>query len=68
MYLETLDKALCIVDLDKIEQVAVSCGFDTHLKDLASLGLVNADYKEIGKRIAQSKKTNLLCFRRRLYR
>ena len=51
-YLETLDKALSMVNLDRFEVVAVSCGFDTHLGDLASLGLIDKDYREIGKRIA----------------
>jgi acetoin utilization deacetylase AcuC-like enzyme len=51
-YLETLDKALGMVDLGKFEAVAVSCGFDTHLGDLATLGLVEQDYFEIGKRVA----------------
>jgi acetoin utilization deacetylase AcuC-like enzyme len=50
-YLQTLDKALGMVDLGKVEVVAVSCGFDTHAKDLASLGLVEKDYLEIGKRV-----------------
>ena len=52
LYLKTLDEALSIVDLGKAEVVAVSCGFDTHEGDLASLGLVERDYREIGKRIA----------------
>ncbi len=51
-YLETLDKALGMVDLGKVEVVAVSAGFDTHLGDLASLGLVEKDYFEIGKKVA----------------
>jgi acetoin utilization deacetylase AcuC-like enzyme len=51
-YLETLDKALGLVDLGRFEVVAVSCGFDTHLGDLASLGLIEKDYFEIGKRVA----------------
>ncbi|MCW3995513.1 MAG: histone deacetylase [Candidatus Bathyarchaeota archaeon] len=51
-YLETLDKALSMVDLGKFEVVAVSAGFDTHLGDLASLGLVERDYFEIGKKVA----------------
>lgn len=55
-YLETLDKALRMVDLGRVEIVAVSCGFDTHLGDLASLGLVEHDYWEIGKRVALLKK------------
>jgi acetoin utilization deacetylase AcuC-like enzyme len=45
-----------MVDLDKVEIVAVSCGFDTHTGDLATLGLVEPDYWQIGKRIAQMKK------------
>jgi acetoin utilization deacetylase AcuC-like enzyme len=56
MYLETLDKALGMVDCSKFEQVAVSAGFDTHKGDLASLGLVGQDYFEIGKRVANLKK------------
>lgn len=52
-YLETLDKALGMVDLGKVEVVAVSCGFDTHLADLATLSLVEGDYFEIGKRVAK---------------
>ncbi|HLN89199.1 MAG TPA: histone deacetylase [Candidatus Binatia bacterium] len=56
-YLETLDKALGMVDLGKLEAVAVSAGFDTHQGDLASLGLVDQDYFEIGKRVALLKKS-----------
>jgi len=52
-YFPTLDKALSMVDCSKFEQVAVSAGFDTHHGDLASLGLVETDYFEIGKRIAK---------------
>lgn len=55
-YLETLDKAVGTVDLDKFEVVAVSAGFDTHQGDLATLGLVEQDYFEIGKRVALLKK------------
>ncbi|MGA2385537.1 MAG: histone deacetylase [Candidatus Bathyarchaeia archaeon] len=56
VYLGTLDKALGRVDFGWVEAVAVSCGFDTHLGDLASLGLVENDYWEIGKRVAGIKK------------
>ena len=56
MYLETFDKALGMVDVDKFESVAVSAGFDTHMGDLASLGLFEQDYFQLGKRIAQLKK------------
>jgi acetoin utilization deacetylase AcuC-like enzyme len=55
-YLEILDKALGMVDLGGIEQVAVSCGFDTHMNDLASLSFVEKDYWEIGKKVALLKK------------
>ena len=55
-YLETLDKALDNVDLAKFEAVAVSTGFDTHQGDLATLGLVEQDYFDIGKRVANLKK------------
>jgi acetoin utilization deacetylase AcuC-like enzyme len=55
-YMQTLDKALGSVDIGKFEAVAVSCGFDTHLGDLASLGLVEQDYFEIGKRVGRLKK------------
>ncbi len=56
LYLETLDKALKRVDFVKVEVVAVSCGFDTHHGDLASLGLIERDYWEIGKRVAHLRK------------
>ncbi len=56
-YLETLDKALRMVDLGWVEAVAVSCGFDTHLGDLVSLDLIEKDYWEIGKRVALLKKS-----------
>ena len=49
---ETLDKALGALDLSKFEAMGVSCGFDTHLGDLATLGLIEQDYFNIGKRIA----------------
>jgi acetoin utilization deacetylase AcuC-like enzyme len=55
-YLETLDGALGTVDVGRFEVVAVSAGFDTHMGDLASLGLTEKGYREIGKRIAALKK------------
>jgi len=55
-YLETLDGALGMVDVGKFQVVAVSAGFDTHIGDLASLGLTEKGYREIGKRIAALKK------------
>jgi acetoin utilization deacetylase AcuC-like enzyme len=56
LYLKTLAKALSMVDLRAVEVVAVSCGFDTYFGDLASLGLVEKDYWEIGKKVALLKK------------
>jgi acetoin utilization deacetylase AcuC-like enzyme len=50
-YLETLDRALGMVDTGKFKVVAVSAGFDNHMGDLASLGLTENSYREIGKRI-----------------
>jgi acetoin utilization deacetylase AcuC-like enzyme len=55
-YLETLDEALGMVDVGRFEVVAVSVGFDTHLGDLASLGLTESSYRKIGERIAALKK------------
>ena len=54
--METLDGALGMVDVGRFEVVAVSAGFDTHMGDLASLGLTEKGYREIGKRIAALKK------------
>jgi len=56
LYLKTLDKALSMIDANKFEVVAVSAGFDTHAGDLASLGLTEKGYREIGKRIVTLKK------------
>jgi acetoin utilization deacetylase AcuC-like enzyme len=52
VHIKTLDKALSSVDADNFELVAVSAGFDTHVGDLASLGLTEKGYRKIGKRIA----------------
>jgi len=52
-YLETYDRALGIIeDAERFGVVAVSAGFDTYKGDLASLGLSEQTYWEIGKRIA----------------
>jgi len=56
VYLKTLDEALSRVDVSKFEVVAVSAGFDTHAGDLASLGLTEKCYREIGRRIAALNK------------
>jgi len=50
-YLETLDKGLSLVAQEAFDIVAVSAGFDTYAGDLASLGLSDHSYVEIGKRI-----------------
>lgn len=55
-YLKTLTEALSKVDMSKIELVAVSSGFDTHMGDLASLGLTDRGYREIGEKIAELKR------------
>jgi len=55
-YLKTLDKALSLIQPSQFETVAVSCGFDTHSGDLATLGLVEHDYWQIGKRVALLRK------------
>jgi len=56
LYLKTLDQALKAVDVSKFEILAVSVGFDTHAGDLASLGLTENSFSEIGKRIASLRK------------
>ena len=56
IYLKTLDEALSRVNMSKFEVVAVSAGFDTHAGDLASLGLTEKCYREIGKRITSLNK------------
>jgi acetoin utilization deacetylase AcuC-like enzyme len=56
-YLETWDKALRLVgDVSRFGVVAVSAGFDTYEGDLATLGLTENSYFEMGKRIAGLKK------------
>jgi acetoin utilization deacetylase AcuC-like enzyme len=56
IYLETLKKALNQVDMEKIEVVAISAGFDAHQGDLASLGLSTNCYRKIGRIIGELKK------------
>jgi len=51
MYVKTLEKALKSLQMSKFDVVAVSAGFDTYAGDLASLGLTESAYREIGKRI-----------------
>jgi len=52
IYLRTLDEALREANKHDFEYVAVSAGFDSHSGDLASLGLTEETYYEIGERIA----------------
>ena len=56
VYLKTLDEALSRVNMDQVEIIAVSAGFDAHAGDLASLGLTRTGFREIGKRIASLNK------------
>lgn len=55
-YVKTLDKALDSIDMSRFELLAVSAGFDTHAGDLASLGLTEKGYIEMGRRIGALKK------------
>jgi acetoin utilization deacetylase AcuC-like enzyme len=56
VHTETLDKALSSINISRFEVVAVSAGFDTHMGDLASLGLTEKGYKAIGKRVGELNK------------
>lgn len=49
LYLKTLEFALNQVELDSIEIIAISAGFDAHEGDLASLSLTPNCYREIGR-------------------
>jgi acetoin utilization deacetylase AcuC-like enzyme len=51
-YLRMLEEALHEAGKHDFECVAVSAGFDSHSGDLASLGLTEESYYEIGRRIA----------------
>lgn len=52
VYLKVLEEALKKVDMQKIEVIAVSAGFDTFIGDLASLGLTEKTYGKIGRMLA----------------
>jgi acetoin utilization deacetylase AcuC-like enzyme len=56
LHARMLDKALSSIDVDSFEVVAVSAGFDAHAGDLASLGLTEKGYSEIGRKIAGLRK------------
>ena len=54
VYLATFGRALRAVDLSRVEQIAVSAGFDADERDpLASLGLTTESFRAIGHRIAE---------------
>jgi acetoin utilization deacetylase AcuC-like enzyme len=53
LYLETLDSALNQVEIENIERIAISAGFDAHEGDLASLNLTSECYRKIGEKIGE---------------
>ncbi|MEM0006790.1 MAG: histone deacetylase [Candidatus Bathyarchaeia archaeon] len=55
-YLKTLQEALKKVDMQRVEVIAVSAGFDAYSGDLASLGLTERTYYKIGKTLAALQK------------
>jgi acetoin utilization deacetylase AcuC-like enzyme len=55
-YIKTLKKALEKIDMKKIEVIAVSIGFDTFIGDIASLGLNEKSFEEIGKILSSLNK------------
>ncbi len=55
-YLKAFKKSLEQVNFEEIEVVAVSAGFDGYSGDLASLGLTNRTFLEIGKILKNIKK------------
>jgi acetoin utilization deacetylase AcuC-like enzyme len=52
VYLKTLEEALRKVDMQRIEVIAVSAGFDAYAGDLASLGLTEKTYRRISEILA----------------
>jgi len=56
LYLKTLRKALNKINMDEIELIALSAGFDTHEGDIVSLGLTGSSYHEIGKIVGNLNK------------
>jgi acetoin utilization deacetylase AcuC-like enzyme len=55
-YLKTLRKALNEINLDEIELIALSAGFDAHEGDIVSLGLTGSSYREIGRIVGNLNK------------
>ncbi len=55
VYLKTLRAAIdkSMDDIKSAEVIAVSAGFDAHLGDLVSLGLLSKDYRAIGEEISK---------------
>lgn len=54
VYLDTFERALDAIDIDDVEHVAISAGFDGYKSDpLASLGLSSATYERIGESISR---------------
>jgi acetoin utilization deacetylase AcuC-like enzyme len=62
IYLQTFDSAIKMVNWSKYEVLAVSAGFDTHMDDLASLGLTEQTYRRIGNRIGVLGKRTFFVF------
>ncbi len=56
IYLRTLKRGLRMIDMEKVELIAVSAGFDGFKGDLASLGLAGDDFFEIGKLLGKEKR------------
>jgi len=56
-YLKTLERALSQVEMENIDVIAISAGFDAHQGDLASLGLTSNCYREIGRMVGALKKS-----------
>ena len=56
LYLETLEFALNQVELDSVELIGISAGFDAHERDLASLSLTPNCYREIGRLVGALNK------------
>ncbi len=53
VYMRTFETALDAIDMDGIEQIAVSAGFDGYETDpLASLDLTGTTYRRIGERLS----------------
>ena len=56
LYLKTLKKALSQIEMENVDVIAISAGFDAHQGDLASLNLTSSCFREIGRIIGAYKK------------